>query len=78
MNTVIEFQDYDRNRSVLSVDRRGRYYVDGKPKTIADAFKWYAKWTASPNMSGASAKHYRYEGRFLKRVAALLEKGAAK
>lgn len=73
MNLVIEFQDEGgENREALNVDKRGRYYIDSKRVTLPQAFRWYARRTARPSMSSSSGSFHR-EGRFLKRVAALLK-----
>ena len=71
MNIVIELQNENGTRETLHVDRAGRYHLDGKPVTLVKAFRWYAN--KSPNAMSASSDDYRREGRFLRKVAALLK-----
>lgn len=73
MNLVTEFQDEGgRNREALNIDKRGQYYIDEKPVSVADAFRWYARRSARPAMAGGGGDARR-EGQFLKRVGEMLK-----
>lgn len=70
MNLVVEFINFGGAKEALRVDKRGRYHLDGKPISVGQAFRWYARKSASSNMSEASGSH-PLEARLL--VARLLK-----
>ena len=51
---VLDFTDQDGNRESIQVDRRGRYFINGKSVSLAKAFRFYADKAADPNVDSAT------------------------